>query len=548
MRSGKICSSDACLTVPAYPREKFLPRILRIIRPAGAGRGKEGKLSTMSYEKDMLGQTAAVYLRKSRMEEGLDTEEVLRRHRQSLDECARYHGLDIVSYYPEVASGESLYARPQMLRLLEDVESRRYDAVLCMDLDRLSRGRMKDQGIILDAFRDSGTLIVTPDKVYDLSDEIDDELAEFKTFMSRREYKIINKRLRRGLQRSIRDGCYVANAPYGYKKVTVDRRPTLEIYEPEAKFVRLMFDLYANGFGCTMIANQVNAMGARPHRSASFSRGSVAKILRSPTYIGKIVWDQKSHIKKNSKGSQKHITIYNPPEKWTITDGLHPPIIEKEVYDRVQDIMAGRYHPPHNDGTVRSPLAGLVKCANCGGSMQRMVFKGQQYLLCTRKGCCAAAKLELVEARILSHLQDVLANIELEQPDHRQDLTPLETAVAAMNREAAAANRQKVRLHELLEMGEYDLPTYRERMNAVKKKLSDIECRLKDAQRRLDQARTYEPTARAANIRNVLDAYQSSDAARKNALLRSVIEVITYRKAKKTKPADLELDFILKSH
>ena len=183
---------------------------------------------------DMLGKTAYVYLRKSRMEEGLETEEVLRKHHQALDECAQRHGLVILEYFSEVVSGESLYARPQMLRLLEAVEAGNCDAVLCMDLDRLSRGRMKDQGIILDAFRDSNTLIVTPDKVYNLSDEIDDELAEFKTFMSRREYKIINKRLRRGLQRSIQEGCYVANAPYGYRNVYVDRRPTLEIFRRQS--------------------------------------------------------------------------------------------------------------------------------------------------------------------------------------------------------------------------------------------------------------------------------------------------------------------------
>lgn len=499
-------------------------------------------------EKDLLGRTAGAYLRKSRMEEGMDTAEVLRRHRVGLEECAQRHGLDIVEWYPEVVSGESLYARPQMLRMLEAVEMGLYDAVLCMDLDRLSRGRMKDQGIILDAFKDSGTLIVTPEKIYDLADEIDDELAEFKTFMSRREYKIINKRLRRGLQRSIQDGCYVANAPYGYKKVTIDRRPTLEIFELEAKFVRMMFDMYANGYGCTMIANHVNAMGARPHRSAAFSRNSVAKILRNPTYIGKIVWDQKSHIRKNTKGNLKHITIYNPREKWTITAGLHPPIIEKEVYDKVQDIMEGRYRPSKNDGTVKSPLAGLVKCANCGGNLQRMVFKDQPYLLCTRRGCCAAAKLELVEARVLSHLQDTLSQIELEKPDHQQDLSPLEEMVSAISKELTAANRQKARLHELLEMGEYDLPTYRERMAVVKEKVSDIEHRLEDAQHRLDQAKAYEPSVQAANIRVILDTYVSCDAAHKNALLHSVIEVITYRKEKKTKPADFELDFILKSH
>lgn len=497
-------------------------------------------------EKDMLGQTAAVYLRKSRMEEGMDTEEVLRRHRQGLDECAQHHGLHIVDYFPEVVSGESLYARPQMLHLLEAVEAGKYDAVLCMDIDRLSRGRMKDQGIILDAFKDSGTLIVTPEKVYDLSDEIDDELAEFKTFMSRREYKIINKRLRRGLKRSIQEGCYVANAPYGYKKVVIDRRPTLEIYEPEAKFVRIMFHMYVDGYGCQSIASQVNAMGAHPHRSTTFSRNSVAKILRNPTYIGKIIWDQKTHIRKNTKGNLKHITIYNPPEKWTITDGLHPPIIEKEVYDRVQDIMAGRYHPAYHDGTVKSPLAGLVKCSNCGGNMQRMAMKGQPYLICPRKGCCAAAKFELVEARVLQHLEDTLSQIQLEQPVHRQDLTPLQETLAAIKRELATAQKQKARLHELLELGEYDLSTYRERMAVVKEKISTLERHQEDNQLRLEQAVSHDPAAQAASIQAVLGAYQTSDAAHRNALLHSVIEVITYHKEKKTKPADFDLDFIYK--
>ena len=502
----------------------------------------------MKGEKDMLGRTAAVYLRKSRMEEGLDTDEVLQKHRRGLDECAQRHGLVIADYYPEVVSGESLYARPQMLRLLEDVEAGRFDAVLCMDLDRLSRGRMKDQGIILDAFKDSGTLIVTPEKVYDLSDEIDDELAEFKTFMSRREYKIINKRLRRGLRRSIQDGCYVANAPYGYRKVTVDRRPTLEICEPEARFVRLMFELYASGHGCSYIAGQVNAMGARPHRSAAFSRSSVAQILRNPTYIGKVVWDRKSHIKRNTRGNSKHITVYNPRDKWTVTDGLHPPIVEKALYDRVQEIMAGRYRPAHNDGTVKSPLAGLVRCAACGGPMQRMVFKGQAYLLCPRKGCCAAAKLELVEARILSHLRDTLSKIELERPERRPDLSPLEESLTAIRKELAAANRQKARLHELLELGEYDLPTYRERMATVKEKQTGLERRLEDARLRLDQARAVRPDARANGIRTALDAYRASDAAHRNALLHALVEAILYRKAKKTRPAAFELEFVLKPH
>ena len=218
---------------------------------------------------DLSGADAAAYLRKSRMEEGMATDEVLAKHQKTLTDYAATHGIHIIDTYPEVVSGESLYARPQMLRLLQDVEDGKYDAVLCMDLDRLSRGRMKDQGIILDAFRESGTLIVTPEKVYDLSDEIDEEYAEMKTFISRREYKIITKRLRRGLKQTIQEGCYVANAPYGYRKTVVDRKPTLEIYEPEAKFVRMIYDLYLQGYGMVTIANHVNALGAKPHRWSS---------------------------------------------------------------------------------------------------------------------------------------------------------------------------------------------------------------------------------------------------------------------------------------
>ena len=503
-------------------------------------------MSTNNFSQ-LTGLDAGLYLRKSRMEEGLDTDEVLARHQKALLDYARDHGIHIIETYPEVVSGESLYARPQMLRLLQDVEDGRYDCVLCMDLDRLSRGRMKDQGIILDAFKDSDTLIVTPEKVYNLADEIDEEYAELKTFMSRREYKIINKRLRRGLQQSIEDGCYVANAPYGYKKVTIDRKPTLEIYEPEAKFVRMMFQLYAQGYGCVSIARHINALGARPHRSAEFNRSSVARILRSPTYIGKIVWNQKKHIKKGVKGNSKNVVIYQPKEKWTITDGRHPPIIDKELFDQVQAILDKRYIPSKNDGTIKSPLAGLVKCANCGMNMQRMVMKGEPYLLCNRPGCCASTRFVLVEERVLEYLGRTLEQLTLSPAAALagRDTSVLETSLETVRKELAATQRQKSRLYELLELNEYDIPTFRERMESVRTKQAALERKEADTLRILQDAKTANPAALAAKIKYVLDNYSTSDAPQKNALLHSVIQTVFYHKEKKTKPTAFYLDFVL---
>ena len=501
----------------------------------------------MDKDRRLSGMEAALYLRKSRAEEGMETDEVLAKHREALLSYAQKAGLHIVETYPEVVSGESLHARPEILRLLDDVEQDLYDCILCMDLDRLSRGRMRDQGLILDTFKEHSTLIVTPDKIYDLADEMDEEYAELKTFMARREYKIINKRLQRGLQQSIRDGCYCANAPYGYHKATVDRKPTLEIYEPEARFVRMMFELYAKGYGCVTIAHHVNALGAKPHRAEQFCRNSIFRIITSPTYAGKIVWNQKQHIKKGSRGNDKNIVIYQPREKWTVVPGLHPAIIDQDLFDLCQKIAKRKYTPPHNDGTVRNPLQGLVCCANCGAHMQMAGREPQPYLMCNRRGCCAATQIPFVEQRILDYLRDTLTAIRVSGQVQSQtaDRAVLQTMLEQAQKAAAAAQRQKARLYELLELGEYDIPTFRERMAAVKAKLERSEHAAAEAQRGLSDLTQADPQSLARKIEELLLKYPTASPAQKNTFLRSIIRDITYHKPKKTHPSDFTLDIHL---
>lgn len=496
---------------------------------------------------DLSGMEAAMYLRKSRADGDADVETTLQRHRETLTAYAAAHGIHIIEAYREVASGESLYERPEMLRLLSDVESGKYACVLCMDMDRLSRGSMRDQGFILDTFKHSQTLIVTPEKTYDLTVETDEQYAELKTFISRQEYKLIRNRLQRGLRQSIADGCYVANAPYGYRRVTVAGKPTLEVYEPEARFVRMMFQLYADGYGCVSIARQINAMGAKPHRSAEFSRNSVKKILDNPVYVGKVVWNQKSHIKKGVHGNEKHVTIYNPKDKWLIVDGIHAPIIGRELWQTVQAISDRKYYPSKNDGTVKSPLAGIVRCENCGGHMQRLTFaKGGPYLVCTRPGCCAAAKYEYVENALLAFLDDTLGTMIDPLPEGGNAQETRRTALEAVRSELAAAEKSKARLYELVEAGAYSVTEFRERMDAVKEKINRLQTEESEAVKALEAVQNADPAKQAERIRDVLDLYREQDAAGKNALLRSVVDTVWYSKKKKTKPADFILRVILK--
>ena len=90
-----------------------------------------------------------MYLRKSRMDTDYDevsVEETLSRHRKILEDLCRTKRLNVVEILEEVVSGESLMARPRMMRLLELISTGMYAGVVCMDIERLSRGSSMESG------------------------------------------------------------------------------------------------------------------------------------------------------------------------------------------------------------------------------------------------------------------------------------------------------------------------------------------------------------------------------------------------------------------
>ena len=99
----------------------------------------------------------ALYLRKSREEENETKEETLARHEKMLIDYCKRNNLHIVAVYKEVVSGENIANRPEMQRLLEDVDAGLYDGVVCIEIERLSRGNQIDQVEILEVFKSSRT-------------------------------------------------------------------------------------------------------------------------------------------------------------------------------------------------------------------------------------------------------------------------------------------------------------------------------------------------------------------------------------------------------
>ena len=226
-----------------------------------------------------------MYLRKSRMDTDYEENsitETLSRHRITLEKLCKSKRLHVDEVLEEVVSGESLTARPQMMRLLEMVSTGAYAGVVCMDIERLSRGSSMESGYIMQILQVNGCKIVTPGKIYDLQNESDEQFTDMKFMFSRYELKTITKRLVRGRNQSASEGKFMGSmAPYGYRayKLPGEKGNSLMVIPEEASVVRMIFGMYGlQGMGYNAIAYRLNDMHI-PARKGQWSQTSVANIL-----------------------------------------------------------------------------------------------------------------------------------------------------------------------------------------------------------------------------------------------------------------------------
>lgn len=316
----------------------------------------------------------AIYLRKSRSDEGT-IEETLSKHEKILLELAKKQKLSIGKIYKEVVSGETIASRPVMQHLLTELEQDKWEGVLVVEIERLARGATLDQGIMAQAFKYSNTKIITPLKTYDPSNEFDEEFFEFGLFMSRREYKTINRRLQQGRLASVKEGRYLGSIPpYGYQKVKIKDGYTLEPNQDEAPIVKMIFDLYTSTerIGVSKITRKLNEMNIKA-RKGNWSPSTIKDILKNPVYIGKIRWNYRKNIKKVIDGK---IETTRPKNiNCEVIEGLHKPLVAENVFYIAQNyINQNRACPVPLNKIIKNPLSGLIKCGICGRNMIRRPY------------------------------------------------------------------------------------------------------------------------------------------------------------------------------
>ncbi|GEO26874.1 serine recombinase [Alicyclobacillus acidoterrestris] len=499
----------------------------------------------------------AIYLRKSREDlaaEARGEGETLGKHRRALLKMAKQYRYAISDVFEEIVSGDRIFDRPEVQQLLRGVEAGEYNAVLCMDLDRLGRGNMRDQAYIQEAFKDSKTLIITPRKVYNLQDEQDEEWSEFESFMARRELKTITRRLQQGRKQSAQDGRSISKKPpFGYLRDENNR-----LYpDPEtSKIVQMIFEWHAEGLGITKIAHMLQDMGApRPTKHPRWEKASVRDILDNEAYLGRIIWGRHKYFKDKS-GKQRRIVL--PREEWIIAKNAHEPIISQELWDKARKM--GQKLAPHvtYDYSLKSPLAGLIKCPECGKTMVRRkrANRPNANLLCPTYKCnTKATTCNLVEARIIEQLKLICA--ELPKQDHKQkkatqpdQLKFLEKKLNALNAELKTLQTQKASHHDWLEQGVYDVDTFIERSRIVGDKIDKVNSEIRACEAEISrfQSSQQRQNELLPAIAKAVEEYEkTTDVEKQNKILKSVIREIRYHRKKDwPRDRDFELEIFLR--
>lgn len=443
-----------------------------------------------------------IYLRKSRGEE-----EDLQKHRTALEDICKIKGWRFTEY-AEIGTSDSIDLRPKMIKLLKDVEQGLYDAVVVMDLDRLSRGDGEEQARIKNTLRRSGTLIVTPSKVYDLDDENDDMYSDFEGLMARVEYKQIKKRLKRGKKQGSRRGDWTNGTPvfpyvyqewYDKKNRELFRNEKGLVVDKEAyEIYRYMLEkVIVENITPNEVAWELNRKGIPSPRGGRWYGATIQRVITDETHLGKIISNKTAgdgHAVKRSKDSKE--IVHFPREEWVIIENCHEAVKTAEEHTKVLMFFARVTKAPKRKGVKMYPLSGLMKCKRCGHTLvlgYRADRVSQEYIKpcwyedefgtkCGNRGSDSAIVHQQIIEQLAVYEQELRETL---YDDIGENDVVFREIKMALN-EIAKLEKKIIRIDELAEDEYYTLPEAKKRKSDIKVILDETETKLNLLQIKLD--------------------------------------------------------------
>ena len=325
--------------------------------------------------------------------------------------------------------------RPEFNRLLKDAQQHKFDIILCKTQSRFTRELELVEKYIHGLFPIWGIRFISIVDNADTANKGNKKSRQINGLVNEWYLEDMSENIRSVLTNRRVNGFHIgAFALYGYKK-DPDQKGHLIIDEEAAAVVREVFTLFAQGYGKTTIARILNDRGIpnpteykrlhglryqqpKTKNSTLWKYFAISDMLINEIYIGNMVQGKYGSVSYKTKQNKPR-----PKSEWYIVEGTHEPIIDRELWDRVQALISQRAKP-FDIGTI-GLFARKARCANCGYTMRSSKNRGKHYLQCSNrhvaKDACIGSfisvdKLEQLVTRELNRLAaEYLDKDELEQ-------------------------------------------------------------------------------------------------------------------------------------
>lgn len=310
----------------------------------------------------------AIYCRVSTTEQAEEGYSIGEQERLLIEYCNKHDYEVFKTYADKGISGKDIKHRPAMQKLLEDATKKCFNLVISWKINRISR-KLADAIKIVDLLEQNGIAYLSYSEPFETNTPAGKMQFQMMALIGEFERSTISQNVKMGMCAKARSGEWCGGVPpLGYKWVVMEgtenssrKKSRLEVDETEAATVRLIYELYASGKGYKAIVNQLNKEGYKTKQGNDFSVAQLKTILTNPVYIGKVRYN----VRRDWNEKRRHNINPEP----IIVDGIHDPIIETDLWERVQNMLKQKSGKPSRLYDGEYPLTGILRCPECGAGM-----------------------------------------------------------------------------------------------------------------------------------------------------------------------------------
>ena len=285
---------------------------------------------------------------------------------RAIEEYADKNDIKIVNKFIDRAKSATSDKRPAFQEMIKycEADNTGISMVIVHKLDRFSRDKY-DSAMYKQKLKVKGIRVVSVLENLDNSPEsliLESVIEGMAQYYSANLAREVAKGQKENALKALHNG---GDAPLGYD-VAFDK--TYLVNEEEAQAVKIIFDMYVNGYSYSNIIDKLNDLGYKTKRGNKFGKNSLHGILSNEKYTGVYVFNKTQ--RKGVNGKRNGHKQKSDDEIIKVEGGM-PQIIDREVFLQAQEMMQKRKKAPgSHKATTLYLLTGLIRCGECGHAMQ----------------------------------------------------------------------------------------------------------------------------------------------------------------------------------